>query len=171
MEVVPLERTPKRSRGKPSESTIVARTVMVPSLAMAALWIFTTIPVLPRAEVPPLSWAGAAKSTGRLARTPWSSADAMLNNTTGARASSAPARCFLMDHSLILSKYGLQILFLYSRLSSKVGFGKGETGSARRKKRQALRNSLHMWWMRTTWKRMAFAAANGACAVFAGFGA
>src|ERR1039457_2943421 len=126
--VVPLEATPKRSRGKPSESTIVARTVIVPSLAMAALWILTTIPVFPMAEEPPLSWAGAAKSTGRLARTPWSSADAMLNNTTGARASSAPARCFLMDHSLILSKCDLQIFFLYSRLSSKVGFRKGDAG-------------------------------------------
>src|ERR1017187_5213991 len=133
----PLVAAPKRSRGKPSGSTIVARAVIVPSLAMAALWIFTTIPVFPMDEVVPLSCAGAAKSTGRLARTPWSSADAMLNNTTGARASSAPARCFLMDHSLILSKCDLQISFLYSRLSSKVGFGKD--GAAR----QAVKNYNH----------------------------
>src|ERR1035438_10082471 len=77
----------------------------------------------------------------------------MLNNTTGARASSAPARCFLMDHSLILSKCDLQISFLYSRLSSKVGFGKGGARAASGKKRQPLRNSLHLWPKRWTLER------------------
>src|ERR1022692_4570364 len=55
IETGPLVATPDRSSGKPSASTIVARTVMVPSLAMAALWIFTTTPVFPREVVLPFS--------------------------------------------------------------------------------------------------------------------
>src|ERR1017187_1730181 len=99
IETGPLEATPKRSKGRPSASTSVARTEIVPSLAMAALWIFTTMPVFPMAEVVPLIGAGAAKSPGRLAGW-WSSANAVLNKTTGAKTSTAQDRYFLMNHSL-----------------------------------------------------------------------
>src|SRR5579871_485667 len=102
----PLVTTPRRSRGIPSESTIVARTVMVPSLAMAALWIFTTTPVFPREVVLPFSLAVAVKSTVGLTR--WVSAEAMLNKTTGARANKALAKCILMDRLLLKSNTGLQ---------------------------------------------------------------
>jgi hypothetical protein len=51
------------------------------------------------AEVVPLIGAGAAKSTGRLAGW-WSSANAVLNKTTGAKTSTAQDRYFLMNHSL-----------------------------------------------------------------------
>src|ERR1017187_4182527 len=126
METGPLVATPNRSSGMPSASTIVARTVMVPSLATAALWIFTTTPVFPRDVVLPLSWATtAAKSTGRLAGW-WSSADAMLNKTTGARTSRALARCVLMDQLLNEIKTIRSVgLILVSRLSSKDRFWYG----------------------------------------------
>src|SRR5664279_2043506 len=141
-ETGPLEATPKRSKGRPSVSTIVARTVMVPSLAMAALWIFTTTPVFPRGEVVPLSGAGAAKSTGRLAG--WrSSADAVLNKTAGAKTSTAQDRYFLMDHSLTKENanwksHSIQQITVQSRfwdISSRVPSGKNP---------QTMRNSLHI---------------------------
>src|ERR1017187_10357896 len=96
IETGPLVDTPNRSSGNPSESTIVARAVIVPSLAMAALWIFTTTPVFPRDVVLPLSMGEAVKSTGGLTR--WSAADATLNKTTKARANRALGRCFRMVH-------------------------------------------------------------------------
>jgi hypothetical protein len=76
----------------------VARTLIVPSLAMAALWIFTTTPVFPSELVVPLSLAMVEKSTARLTGRTW--ADAVLKKTTEARANSALAiaRRFLMDH-------------------------------------------------------------------------
>src|ERR1035438_2778888 len=96
METGPGVATPKLSRGIPLESTIVARTVIVPSLAMAALWILTTTPVFPRDVVGPLSLGVAERSKTCLTR--WSSADTVLRNNKGARASRAIARDFLMDY-------------------------------------------------------------------------
>src|ERR1022692_1681281 len=99
METGPLVATPNRSRGIPSESTIVARTVMVPSLAMAALWIFTTTPVFPRDVLLPFS--RGVKSTARLAGR--SSADAVLKETTAASENTALARTrhFLINQGLL----------------------------------------------------------------------
>src|ERR1035438_2419320 len=78
METGPAVVAPNRSRAVPSESTIVARTLIVPSLAMAALWIFTTTPVFPSELVVPLSLAMVEKSTARWTLRSW--ADAIIDD-------------------------------------------------------------------------------------------
>src|ERR1035441_1926616 len=156
METGPLVATPNRSSGIPSASTIVARTVMVPSLAMAALWIFTTTPVFPREVVLPFSWATTAvKSTGRLAGW-WPSADAVLNKTTGARTSRALARCVLMDQLLNLDQ-GNTICrsHIHEQIVVQSQFRDGPGPAASGKNQQWLRNFLHMRriWERTDTRR------------------
>src|ERR1035438_7772433 len=142
IETGPLEATPKRSKGRPSASTSVARTVIVPSLAMAALWIFTTMPVFPMAEVVPLIGAGAAKSTGRLAGW-WSSANAVLNKTTGAKTSTAQDRYFLMNHSLT-KENGNRKSHYIQQVIVQSKFWDVNSRAASGKNRQTLRNSLHI---------------------------
>src|ERR1035441_9344297 len=115
METCPFVATPNLSSGCPSESTIVARTVIVPSLAIAALWTFTTTPVFPRDVVLPFRLVAlpsnlVLKSTVRL--TGRSSAEAVLKKTTEARANAALAktRHFLIEELLSRAK-GSNILF------------------------------------------------------------
>src|ERR1035438_3782929 len=152
METGPLVATPNRSSGMPSASTIVARTVMVPSLAMAALWIFTTTPVFPRDVVLPLRWATTAvKSTGRLAGA-WSSADAVLNKATGARTSRALARCVLMDQLLSKIKTIRSVdLILHEQIVIQSQSWDRTSPAASGKNQQWLRNSLHI---RRIWERI-----------------
>src|ERR1035441_677679 len=102
METGPFVATPNLSSGCPSESTIMARTVIVPSLAIAALWTFTTTPVFPRDVVLPFRLVAlpsnlVLNSTVRL--TGRSSAEAVLKKTTEARANAALAktRHFLIE--------------------------------------------------------------------------
>src|SRR5205814_10623032 len=117
---------PNRSSGNPSASTIVARTVMVPSLASAALWIFTTTPVFPRDVTTPLRGVVAAKSIVFLTGW-WSSANAVLKKTTGASASRAPARCFFMSHSYLRIKGPKQMYLTAGKCPHPVvGFAGGE---------------------------------------------
>src|SRR5579885_1382177 len=105
IETGPAVVTPNLSRGCPSESTMVARTVMVPSHRIAAPLFFTTTPVLPRALVGPLSYGlnrVAVKSTDFL--TGRSAASAVLTNTTAGISDTiaASARRFLIKNMNLL---------------------------------------------------------------------